>query len=715
MRKLSNFLIPLPKKIEEGAGVFKLASFAGRVAVRLGVKCDLTRSAREIIEKKLRALADVSCDGVRGDYKISIKVDALDPAFEGTDSDEAYYVKTGKRETVLVGKCAAGAFYAAVTLSEMLELVLDDVAVKEAYVFDYPDMKYRGHTLESRYGTEFLSKEDYFDIIDYFSAQKINRLCLTLYDCWNYQYDNNRMQYLYIPIPGHPEIVTPKNMKYYSVKEGKWVHKENVIPVMYREKYLPEVIAYAKKRNIVIIPQINTLGHNNLVPGYIHEISAKNEDGTPKGQGYCTMNPATYEFMFSWIDDIIDNYILPFGNDEIHFGLDEVGEAYKCQCPKCRDLSRTEIFLDYAIKLIQYAKSRGMKHVFLCHDMFLELDAVTDENKKRFEDAGVDDVAVLDWWTYEDPTAGLFFGKADKVRPILRSRIKPYTSYQNWTCAQDTHENIRGCMKVALEHGFEGSDAYGTFDYSFDKNFETLADLSWNNGEVDNVEGFDSRYAEKNYPKNREAAGVALRAMRDIMIDEAHNNFQSRINRWLEYYNFCYRVKKTNEDGTLSLELKNFPGEPYDRLLRSDRVDVAYLELILKNTRVAIDFFENSGRYDRFNDTWLLTARHYNRLADEYLSVLGAYKMYEDGTKCPAYVISVLNRLIDEREKLMAFAEGAKMRANSYTYLRNMSVFRQYLIDLRDYFKREISAGRRPKMDITNLDYAMSEKFFFLR
>ena len=716
MRKLSNVLIPLPKKIEESDKSFKIADFAGSVAVRLGVKCDLTSSAREIVEKKLLDLADVKCDGKRGDYTVRIKSDATDPAFADIDSDEAYYIKTGKRETVLVGKSPAGAFYAAVTFADMLELVYDDVLVKDAYILDYPDMKYRGHTLECRYGTEFLSKQDYFDMMDYFAKQKINRVCIVLHDCWNYQYDNNRMQYLYVPIPGHPEIKSPKNIKYYSAKSGRWIHKENLLPTMFKEKFLGEVVAYAKKRNIVIIPQINTLGHNNLIPFFLPDIASKNEDGTirPAG-GYCTSNPELYKFLFTWIDDIIDNYILPYGNDEIHFGLDEVAEAYKCQCPLCRDISRTDVFLDFAVKLTKYAKERGMKSVFICHDMFLELGAVTDESRERFVKAGVDDVAVLDWWTYEDPTAGLFFGKLKQVRKILRSRIKPYSGYQNWTAAQDTHENIRGCMKVAVEHEFEGTDAYGTFDYSFDKNFETLADLSWNNAEIDNVEGFERRYAEKNYPKNREAAGVALRAMRDIMIDEAHNHFQSRINRWLEYYNFSYRVKKTDDNGNMLLELKNFPGEPYDRLQRSDRVDVAYLELIMKNTRIALDFFENSGRYDEFNDTWLLTVRHYQRIADEYLSVLNAYREYDEGIKCPAYVISVLNRLIDEREKLMAFAEDAKMRATSYAYLRNMSVFRQYLVDLRDYFKRGIARGERPKLDLTNLDYAMSAKFSFLR
>lgn len=722
MRKLAEYLIPLPKQIEQKENVFKIVRFGGRVAIRLSAKCDLTKSARETIERKLQDIACVSADGVRGDYKISIKVDNTDPAFEKIESDEAYYIKTGKKETTLVGKSPAGAFYAAVTLARMLDISDDDVILPDTYIVDYPDYKYRGHTFESRYGTEFLTKEDYFEIIDYLASMKINRLCLTLYDCWGWQYDNDPAEFLYMPVPGHPEIKSLKRIKYYSVKEGRWVYKTDLIPTIHKENFLKEVISYAKKRNIVIIPQINTLGHNRLIPRYIPEVSAKYEDGTPKNQGYCTANPETMKLVYNWIDYMIDEYILPYGNDEIHFGLDEVGVAFKCDCPKCKDRSRTDIFLDFAVEVIRYAKNRGMKHVFLCHDMFLELDAVTDGNKQKFVDAGVDDVAVLDWWCYEDPIAGLFFGKRDKVRKILRSRIKPYSSYQNWTAAQDTHENIRGMMKVAIEHGFEGTDAYGTFDYSFDKNFYTIADLSWNVGEIDNVDGFDLRYASMYYKNNTERALTAFRAIRDVMIDEAHNHFQNRFNRWLEYYNYSYRVMEMGEDGRPALDengnkkfkLKNFPGETFDRLIRSDRVEIAFLETVKKNSELAIKFFENSGRYDKINNTWLLTCRHYNRIADEYLSILGAAREYERGGS-PAMFISELTRLIDEREKLMAFAEYAKGRAQSYVYLRNMSLFRQYIVDLRDYFIRETEGGRRPKLDLTSLDYAMSDKFKFLR
>ena len=97
------------------------------------------------------------------------------------------------------------------------------------------------------------------------------------------------------------------------------------------------------------------------------------------------------------------------------------------------------------------------------------------------------------------------------------------------------------------------------------------------------------------------------------------------------------------------------------------------------------------------------------------LNALGLYREYERGAIGAEDVICELDRLVGEREKLMSFVECAKLEHTRPTYLRDMSVVRQYLIDLRDYFCRELKAGNKPKFDVTNLDYAMSERFSFLR
>jgi hypothetical protein len=71
--------------------------------------------------------------------------------------------------------------------------------------------------------------------------------------------------------------------------------------------------------------------------------------------------------------------------------------------------------------------------------------------------------------------------------------------------------------------------------------------------------------------------------------------------------------------------------------------------------------------------------------------------------------------LIAAREKLMLLGEETRLPANRYTYLRNMSVFRQFMLDLLQYFKQEMAAGRRPMFDVTDWSRVESRAARFLR
>jgi hypothetical protein len=178
---------------------------------------------------------------------------------------------------------------------------------------------------------------------------------------------------------------------------------------------------------------------------------------------------------------------------------------------------------------------------------------------------------------------------------------------------------------------------------------------------------------------------------------------------------YGYRVASFDESSNVTLTLKNYPGECFRRLIESDRVEVGYLEMVRRYAKDALGFFENSGRDDLFNDTWILTVRYYDCTADEFLTVLGLYREYNDGIIGADRVIAELDRLVRQREALMSFSEDVKVLFNQPTFLRDMTVVRQWLIDLRDYFLRETKAGRVPKLDVLNLDYAMSDTFRLLR
>ena len=304
----------------------------------------------------------------------------------------------------------------------------------------------------------------------------------------------------------------------------------------------------------------------------------------------------------------------------------------------------------------------------------------------------------------------MFWGRENDVNGLFHSVIKPATGYYNWSIPTENNENIRACVKVAQRHGFEGVESYSSLEYCYDKNYRTVADVSWNASGVDDPEEFDRRYAELFYGDKASGAIDALRAMSDIMKDESRKSYINRACKKLEYYFYCYR----NNYFTSETGLHLFPDEAYGLIRENESEYIPYLDYLRQKSLAAANFFENCGIKSRINMIWLLTAKHYYALSDEYLTLYGLENEYNSGGINAFEVIFEAERLLKQREVLMYMAENVRMPATSYTYLRNMSVFRQILTDLIAYFKNAVSKSEIPCFDMKNFKNIASKTLEFL-
>lgn len=706
MTDIIKTLIPKPQKIENRKKLVKIAEF-NRFScdVVLSAEGDMAYEAKKLIEKNLY---DICVTDVLGSYKITLKADSRNPIFKDTAKSEAYFIDISDKEAILCGIDEAGVFYAASTLVQLLICKDDNIFLPMCGILDYPSFEKRGHFVESRYGSEFFTLSDWYDFVDYMASMKLNRLTIGVYGCWGRQYDNRKMEYIYVPIKKYPELKTPKNSKYYSVKDKRWIHEDGIIPPIFNEDFFGKIVSYGKKKNVLVKPLFNSLGHNTLLPTAFPEISAKEENGTPKKMGFCTNNNKTYEVLFNIYDEIIERYLKPYDIYDFHIGLDEVAQSYICRCEKCRDKDHSCLMTEHIIKLCKHLKEKGMEHIYLYHDMlYQEFNIINESLKERFIKEGIYDEVVIDWWSYEDPVH-LFNDKADGVNNIFHSVIKPDTGYYHWAVPTENNENIRACALLAKKLSFEGIESYSSMEYCYDKNYLTLADVSWNDNEIENSDEFNERYARKYYPEKSVQAAEIFGKLHNIMKDETRELYINRACYKLEYYFYGYRNKQTGLP-------KEFPGGVYKLIAENEKEYTHYLNYLKENSAPAVEFFANSGNVSSINSIWLLTSMHYYALSDEYLTIYSLYKDYKAGRCDAAKVINELERLIPQREKLMLLAEETRIPANRGTYLRNMSIFRQYMLDLCEYFKKTLEKGKKPKFDIMDLSYAMSERFEFLR
>jgi len=697
-------LIPYPQKIEDG-GALKLIAVEARPYYKLeiaNVPSEVFASAVEIIEEALCGAVmpvegpsmDVLPANERaGEYVIKFGVCTC-----AGDRADSYTIDITDEKATILGYDAGGAYYAAVTFAKLITCDRGNIYLPITKITDYPDFIDRGQFLEDRYGSDFMTLDDYKKAVKYLAAMKYNQLTVGIYGCWGYQYDNIIQEYQYIPFKKYPQLTTPRNIKYYSVAERKWIYKKEVLPTMFNDDYFGDLVAYGKKHNVKVKPLFNSLGHNTLIPRMIPEISAKNENGELTGKGFCTNNPQTYEVMFDLYDEIIDRYLTPNGVDGFQVGLDEVPESNFCKCEKCRSKTKADLMIDYVIELCKHLKKKGMKSVYIYHDMFFRFGVLNKDMYKRFEEAGVADVAVIDWWSYR-VDADLFDG-GKELDTSFRGIIKPFNGYYHWQTPMEYNDSIYGCAKRAKKYGFEGIESYSSFEYCYDRTFKYQADLSWNINELENREFFYDRYAYEFCPDDYEAARAALNSTRIIMEALLSSNLMNG----LDYYWYSYKGLRDSNYPT------NYPGGVLKRYNDGYDVFAPYAEKTMAEAKKAIDFFGSNLKSDAFmNRTWLLTATHYYNNMNFFSTVVELYR--KNANKCEIY--AAFKELLRSQEEFMLLSETTRIPANMYIYQRNATIIRQFILDTLKYC--EETPDDEFKFEIEDLRYLKTDVYYAIR
>ncbi len=625
-----------------------------------------------------------------GKYKISFRIDGNDKRL--TDkSDEAYAITVGDFSADLVSKTDRGAYYAAITFIDLLRVQGEGIYLPICEIVDSPKFKTRGPYFESRYN-EFMTLDDWKGAVDYLAGMKDNIMCVGTYTCWSYQYDKEFSEFLYLPIDKRPELKKLKPRKYYSVKEERWVVKEPELPLMVSEDFFGELVRYGKTKNVEVFPLFNSLGHNTVLPRIYPEVSAVDEDGKQTGFGMCTRNPKTYELMFDIYDSIIDKYLLPNGVYSINLGLDEVqpmtaldseGKRWRrepfCKCEKCRNTEFIDLFCEYVIKLLKYLKKKGMKNVYICHDMLFNADVLDEKFAKMLKDNDVYDVAVIVWWGYG---AGpeFFQGNGDKINNLFRSIIMPMSGYENWTCFADNTENIAEDAALAEKIGAEGMFSYCTYDKMYEYNNLYHANACWsptNGAFLEHRDKFVKEFIQNLYPENPEEA---LDAWLSIQHRLHPYNYSENPPHNSEYmpYGFSYV-----RDGSA------YPREYLSELLVKIEKDkerhLGYLRDFTERAEKSLAFFNSpraavsmKGEYIKLIVTHLLT---------QYKMILTLFELYErckNETVSKAELTGAFDELIANHRTLMLMHENIRLKSTLHHPLRILSTVLEYLSECRE-------------------------------
>ena len=726
---------PVPQKVTAGKGnALHLTPSSKFKLTAPKAEKGPVKTAGEDIAAYLKEKCGENCFSDDG---IPVTLKLAKPPKAVTSENEGYRIVVNADGITVTGYGESGLYYGVVSLKQLCLWDSTGCTVPAVEVLDWPNRPFRAYKEECRYGSNVMEKSDWLEMIDDLASKKINKLCIALYGCWVVQYDGRVAEYLYLPLKSHPEINTPQTVKYYSPTEGKWFNYETLPPI-YRDNFFGELVRYAKDRGIDVFPGINSLGHNTLFPAQIPEISPKDENGNPTKTGFCTSNPATYEFLFGVYDQIIDEHLTPNGITTFNILMDEVWMQYGanaemkdqylspwCQCEQCRGRDHSDIFIAHAVKVISHLKEKGMKSVIIANDMVVKetkhMGYLGDKFMDAVRSAGIDDVLLFAWWRYTDLGENLYANYRCKPNDMgLRSIGQPWNGYYIWSAISNPMRNIQllGQLDYEAEKG-EGIYAYALWDRSYDRTHDGFADYAWNFAAAGTPDDVNARYVARHFAPMYDEVLHAydlidwMTEERQIKRDpekplETVISNRATINSTLSYYQFCYYKSPDKEYP------RHFPGEPLTTILGFRRDYERAIYSIASMAKEAVAIFKKAavtaGCDQAAARRMVYECENLRVLTENWLGFLKIYDLTQKGNQ--KKIAAIARQQQASRLALMELCEQTKEDwVCKGATMRNHSVFMQTFADIADY----IESTDEPKLDLFNIKPIMSKENHMIR
>lgn len=263
-----------------------------------------------------------------------------------------------KRISILAEGNAAGNFYAIQTLLQLLptekskELSLPCVQIKDA-----PRFQWRGMHLDvcrHFYPVSFIKK--YIDLI-------------ALYKMNTFHWHLTEDQGWRIEIKKYPKLTQVGAWRKGTMIGAYRDQKFDSIPYggFYTQEEIKEIVAYAAKKHITVVPEIEMPGHSvAAIAAYPWLSCTGKPKEVEKGWGVFEDVYCTKDSTFKFLEDVLDEVMALFPSNYIHIGGDECPKTRWKTCAHCQSMIKKEHLKDehelqsYFIKRIEkYVNSKG--------------------------------------------------------------------------------------------------------------------------------------------------------------------------------------------------------------------------------------------------------------------------------------------------------------------------------------------------------------------
>jgi hexosaminidase len=275
-------------------------------------------------EKASYSSTDTS-DRVPGIYIILDKKEDLVP-------EEGYVIDI--KETIsLRATSFSGLFYGMQSLVQMMEESdesAEEVSVPNGVLTDYPRFSWRGLHLDVC--RHFMPKEFVFRYLDFMAMHKLNTFHFHLTEDQGWRIEIEKYPKLTDIGSVREETLVGHGRssdKYDGIEHGGYYTKEDI----------REIVDYASKRYITVVPEIEMPGHAlAALASYPHlGCTGGPYDVATRWGVFEDIMCAGKESTFEFVEDVLTEVMEMFPSDYIHIGGDEAPKARWKECPDCQE------------------------------------------------------------------------------------------------------------------------------------------------------------------------------------------------------------------------------------------------------------------------------------------------------------------------------------------------------------------------------------------
>ena len=255
---------------------------------------------------------------------------------------EAYRLTIENEAIIIEASAASGFFYGLQTLTALLEQYKtpNGYNLPPLEIFDCPQYSWRGLHLDvSRH---FFTVDEVKAHLDTMSLFKLNKLHFHLTDGPGWRIQINSYPQL-TETGAWREYDLDREWNWQSTRIGKSSDEKKTYGGFYTQDEMKELVSYAAKRHIEIIPEIDIPGHSYAA--LVSYPSLACDGFEPLGNGLkghdylCMGKEESFQFVIKVLEEIIP--LFP-KETPIHLGGDELITSCGSSCKDCQNLMKRE-------------------------------------------------------------------------------------------------------------------------------------------------------------------------------------------------------------------------------------------------------------------------------------------------------------------------------------------------------------------------------------